>query len=101
MPRLQYLWQQCNGIGGGKGCPSRDCVYIPEVLDDVEEFDNDDCLMHGDNELCDTSFVANILDVLKNDPSTLSLGMISDHLVSAIFYVHVFYFYFVKRFVIL
>ena len=40
----------------GKGCPSRDCVHIPkEALDDVEEFDSDDCLMHGDNELCDIS----------------------------------------------
>ena len=38
----------------GKGCPSRDYLYMPkEVLDDVEEFDSDDCLKHGDNELCD------------------------------------------------
>ena len=52
----------------GKVCPSRDCVYIPkEVLDDVGEFDSDDCLMHGDNELCDTALVINILDVLKNN----------------------------------
>ena len=48
----------------GKCCPSRDCVYIPkEVLDDVEEFGSDDCLMHGDNELCDTALVINILSV--------------------------------------
>ena len=44
----------------GKGCTSYDCVYIPtEVLDDVEEFDSDDCLMHGDE------LVINILDILK------------------------------------
>ena len=45
------------------------CVHIPkEVLDDVEEFDSDDGLMHGDNELCDTALVINIVDVLKNNP---------------------------------
>ena len=50
--------QQCNETGGGKGCRSRDCVYIPkETSDDVEEFDSDDCLMHGDNELCDKALV--------------------------------------------
>ena len=43
-------------------------MYIPnDVLDDdIDNFDSNECLMHGDNELCDTPPVINILDVLKN-----------------------------------
>ena len=59
-------WQQCNCTGGEKTVPRVTVMYIPkEVLDDVEEFGRDDCLMHDDNELCDTALVINIVDVLK------------------------------------
>ena len=56
-------WQQCNCTGGKKTVPHVTvCTYQRRVLDDVEEFDSDDCMVIMN---CDTALVINIVDVLK------------------------------------
>ena len=48
---ILVAWQQCNGTGRENNAPHVTACTYQRRYDDVEEFDSDDGLMHGDNEL--------------------------------------------------